>query len=341
MVRHHLLLPDVATRRDIDDAEEIEAVARSVGDPELLDALHLLCLADARATGPSAHSPWKDGLIAELHARVRAALDSDPTALAAALDPGVAAASAAASAAAPAAALLDGVDPRYAVAAGAEQVEAHAVLAQPPPGVGEVRASWRQGATAGTRVLSVVAPDRRGLLADCAGVLSGRGLRVLDARAFTRPGEDGPALALDWFVVDAAEGTGSAAERAAAEAGVLDDLAAVAVGEVAVVDLVARRERRRGSRAPATAGPIGVAVRFEPGPETTRVEVHGPDAPGVLSRLAAELGAAGLDVVGARVTTLGPEVRDVFFVRTPAEAPEGGWDALGERLVAAAGWASG
>ncbi len=73
MVRHHLLLPDVATRRDTDDPVVIEAVGKAVETAEVLDLLHWLTVADAAATGPAAWSPWKanlvDLLVRRTHAR--------------------------------------------------------------------------------------------------------------------------------------------------------------------------------------------------------------------------------------------------------------------------------
>ncbi|MFI7605528.1 [protein-PII] uridylyltransferase [Micromonospora sp. NPDC049366] len=76
LVRLHLLLPDVATRRDLADPVTISGVAEAVGDPATLDLLHALVRADAAATGPAAWSDWKGRLIAELVGRVRTALDT-------------------------------------------------------------------------------------------------------------------------------------------------------------------------------------------------------------------------------------------------------------------------
>ncbi len=70
MVRHHLLLPDVATRRDLDDPSTVAGVAAKVGDRSLLGLLHYLTVADSQATGPAAWSPWKAGLVDELADRV-------------------------------------------------------------------------------------------------------------------------------------------------------------------------------------------------------------------------------------------------------------------------------
>ena len=51
LVRHHLLLPDTATRRDIDDPATIDRVAATIGhDPRVLELLHALAQADGAAT---------------------------------------------------------------------------------------------------------------------------------------------------------------------------------------------------------------------------------------------------------------------------------------------------
>jgi [protein-PII] uridylyltransferase len=71
LVEHHLLLPDVAVRRDLTDDATIEFVASAVGSVEALELLHALTEADSKATGPSAWGSWKKGLVDELVARVR------------------------------------------------------------------------------------------------------------------------------------------------------------------------------------------------------------------------------------------------------------------------------
>ena len=65
LVRHHLLLPNTATRRDLDDPMTIDIVREIVGGSvELLELLDVLARADAAATGPAAWSDWKAALVA-------------------------------------------------------------------------------------------------------------------------------------------------------------------------------------------------------------------------------------------------------------------------------------
>jgi [protein-PII] uridylyltransferase len=70
MVRHHLLLPDVATRRDLSDPATLAGVAASVGDLRTLELLATLTEADSLATGHTAWNPWKAELMANLVDRV-------------------------------------------------------------------------------------------------------------------------------------------------------------------------------------------------------------------------------------------------------------------------------
>ncbi len=69
MVRHHLLLPEVATRRDLTDPGTISAIASTVGDLNRLELLRALTEADSLATGPTAWSDWKRRLVDELTTR--------------------------------------------------------------------------------------------------------------------------------------------------------------------------------------------------------------------------------------------------------------------------------
>src|SRR5262249_41753979 len=70
LVAHHLLLADVATRRDLDDPATIERVAELVGSASRLQLLAVLTEADSLATGPSAWGTWKAGLVNDLVERV-------------------------------------------------------------------------------------------------------------------------------------------------------------------------------------------------------------------------------------------------------------------------------
>jgi [protein-PII] uridylyltransferase len=75
LCRHHLLLPDVATRRDLSDPGTIKAVAAAVDSVPFLELLAALTEADSIATGPSAWGSWKAGLLRELVGRTAHVLE--------------------------------------------------------------------------------------------------------------------------------------------------------------------------------------------------------------------------------------------------------------------------
>ena len=77
LVLHHLLLPEVATRRDLGDPGTIDLVVDAVGSIEVLALLVALTEADARATGPTAWTEWKAGLVRTLAERASLRLQGD------------------------------------------------------------------------------------------------------------------------------------------------------------------------------------------------------------------------------------------------------------------------
>ncbi len=87
LVRHHLLLPHTATRRDPEDPMTLAIVTDAIdGSHDLLDQLHALAIADAAATGPAAWSDWKAELVTELVARTHATLAGEPLPVSEVLD---------------------------------------------------------------------------------------------------------------------------------------------------------------------------------------------------------------------------------------------------------------
>ena len=74
LVREHLLLSAVATRRDLEDPATISFVIEKINDPESLQLLHALSISDGEATGKSAWSDWKAELVSTLVAKCLAAM---------------------------------------------------------------------------------------------------------------------------------------------------------------------------------------------------------------------------------------------------------------------------
>ena len=79
LVLHHLLLPDTATRRDIEDPQTISNVLDKLGaQVASLDLLHALTIADGLATAGTAWGPWKAKLVEQLVERINSTVAGIP-----------------------------------------------------------------------------------------------------------------------------------------------------------------------------------------------------------------------------------------------------------------------
>ncbi|HET9007157.1 MAG TPA: [protein-PII] uridylyltransferase [Actinomycetes bacterium] len=305
LVRHHLLLVETATRRDLDDPSVVEGVAAALGSPRRLRLLHLLTVADGLATGPAAWNDWKGTLVADLAARVLHVLErggppspGDPEALAVRIE------AARPALAGQAARLLGSLPGSYLstlATVDAEELAEELELLADPPGPGGVRHRVDPSGD-GHGLVTVCAADRPGTLARTTGVLALHRVSVLRAHVWSTSG----GLALQRFAVQAPATLRW--ERLGA------DLDAAWAGRLAVE---ARLERKaRDYRAPAPVEP-DVRVLPDESAHSTVVEVRAADALGLLHAIAAALGDLDLDVRVAKIDTLGDRVVDTFYVRSP------------------------
>ena len=185
--RLHLLLPTVATRRDIADEQVIEETAAQVGDERTAHLLYLLAVADARATGPDVWSPWKAQLMRALYLRMLPALapTTGERSLAEQRHEEVLAELAGRLQATALASHLAGLPPSYLLSTPSEQIGAHLELIERaranPDGtaVGHDRAG-------GVERLTLVTADRPGILSRVAGTLAAHQVSVLGGVAYTR-----------------------------------------------------------------------------------------------------------------------------------------------------------
>ena len=155
--------------------------------------------------------------------------------------------------------------------------------------------------------LVVAAPDRRGLLSSVAGVLA---LHGLDVRSADASGRDG--VAVEVFSVEVRRSTWPDADR------LRRDLTSVLAGQLALDDQLAEKARDYArSRRPTSARPVvpRVLVDNEASATSTVVEIRASDEVGLLHGVTRALFNCNLDVVSARVSTIGSEVVDAFYVR--------------------------
>ncbi|MFD9423104.1 MULTISPECIES: [protein-PII] uridylyltransferase [unclassified Streptomyces] len=287
LVRHHLLLVETATRRDLDDPATVRSVATAVGSASTLELLHALTEADALATGPAAWSSWRASLVADLVKRVAAVLAGE-----APQEPEPAAPGA--------------EQERLAIEALRTGEPVLALHTQPGP-----PADDGEPEPVGVELL-IALPDRPGVLPAAAGVLALHRLtvRAAELRAVELPTEVGDSadlLLLSWRV--AAE-YGSLPQAARLRA----DLVRALDGSLDIPARLAEREaaypRRRGVKAP----PPRVTVAAAGSRLATVIEVRAQDAPGLLHRIGRALEQSAVRVRSAHVSTLGANAVDAFYV---------------------------
>jgi [protein-PII] uridylyltransferase len=158
--------------------------------------------------------------------------------------------------------------------------------------------------------LTVVAPDRPGLFSRVAGALALKGVTIYAADAHSEEG-----MAASRFRVEAPPRTELDWEE------VIRDVRRAIEGRLAIDARLAQRSRT--ARRPAGLRLVGeptVRVDNNVSGGSTVVEVRAPDRPGALYRITRALADIDLDIRIAKISTLGTEVYDTFYVRTAAGA---------------------
>ncbi|MEB3960353.1 [protein-PII] uridylyltransferase [Streptomyces kunmingensis] len=315
LVRHHLLLIETATRRDLEDPATVRAVADAVGSQGTLELLHALTEADALATGPAAWSSWRGSLVTDLVKRVSAVLAGDDPS-----DPDAPDAEPTAEQERLAVEAFRTGGPVLALRAQTDAVPS-------PEDTSEAAEPEPQGVE-----LLIAVPDQPGVLPAVAGVLAMHRLavRTAELRSLSLPEEWGQGarprkeesgrqegrsvLLLNWRV--SAE-YGSLPQAARLRA----DLVRALDGSLDIAARLAERDaaypRRRGVVAP----PPRVTVASAGSRLATVIEVRAQDAPGLLHRIGRAFEVSDVRVRSAHVSTLGANAVDAFYVTGPEGAP--------------------
>lgn len=310
-VRHHLLLPSVATRRDIADPRVIHETAEIIGDARALHLLYLISIADGRATGPDVWNAWRAQLLQGLYMRVLDVLTAE-TGAASATErrrQAVEAALADRYAAQRVQQHLDALPPSYVLSTPAETIAEHLDLLAAAEHAPE-RTTVHHERVGDVERLTIVTPDRPGILSQVAGVLAVHNVSVLGGVAYTR--EDG--MAIDVMHVGDGLGVGIDERRWERISAALPEGLA---GRFPIDARLAETRAAYAGRLTLGAAPIQPTVHVDNlGSEAySIVEVTAEDRIGLLYDITTALRGLALDIHLAKVDTLGREVVDAFYVR--------------------------
>lgn len=314
LVRRHLIMANIAFRRDVGDDSLVVEFAREVGSPEILRMLALLTAADVSAVGPGVWTKWKADLLGDLHARTQDVLAGEA--------PGEEAARSREAAMRLVAdrpaddpvvkRIVDLPPAAFRSVPPARIVEEIGRLCRlPPDGVFAI-ARWHPETA--TISISVGAHERvaDGIFHRVAGALAAERLGVLAADIHTL--RDGSVL--DRFTVRDDDFAGEPPSDRLADI-VTAIRAAVGRAEPPAIPLRWNPFAPQVQQ-PAATVPPRVLFDTESSKDATIIEVFAHDSPALLFRLARGIHEAGLSVRSARIGTYLDQVVDAFHV-TDAE----------------------
>jgi [protein-PII] uridylyltransferase len=314
LARYHLVMSDVAQKRDISDPKTVRDFVQTVQSPEMLRLLLVLTVADIRAVGPGVFNGWKGQLLRELYYEAEALMSGSDAA------PGRAARvdSAKAKLRDTIADLPQGAQERavsrqydpYWLAFDETSYERQARMMAEADGQGELLAmAVANDALRAATEITIYTPDHPGLFSKLAGAIAASGGSIVDAKAFTTT--DGFALDVFW-VQDAEGGPFGDPGRVTRLRQMVEKTLA---GQVSPRQIIAQRTTPRKKR--VAAFKVRPRVGFDNDASTTAtvVEVEGPDRQGFLYDVTQALFESGLSISSSIVVTYGERAIDVFYVR--------------------------
>ncbi len=312
LVRHHLLMSDMAQKRDIADPRTVRDFARAVGSVRRLDQLLVQTVCDIRGVGPSTWNNWKAVLLRALYRQTRRVLEDGLEAISREVRG-------------------DEARRRLRQALEAEgwdkaeirrelgrhyppywqglHVTAHVVFARLLRDIpeDEVRIDlFPDQDRDATRICFALA-DHPGVFSRLAGALALVGAEVVDARTYTS--KDGYATAAFW-VQDAQGHPYEAGKLGRLSAMIHKSLKGEIITREAMKsrDVIKKRER-------AFKVPTSITFDNEGSELYTIIEVDTRDRPGLLYDLTRTLADSNVYIASAVIATYGEQVVDTFYVK--------------------------
>jgi [protein-PII] uridylyltransferase len=310
LVRYHLLMSDIAQKRDLSDPRTVRDFAKAVKTRERLDLLTVLTVCDIRGVGPTTWNNWKAMLLRQLYRDTATALEGGLESLNRAQREDEAKR-----------ALRDVLtdwEPKELRAETARHyapywqgltTETQAVFARLLRGLrdDEIRIDLHpEVARDATRACFALA-DHPGIFSRLAGALALVGANVVDARTYTS--KDGYATAVFW--IQDVEGKPYEVAKLPRLRGMIDK---TLNGEIKARDALKDRDKVR-KRESQFRFPTHIVFDNEGSEIYTIIEVDTRDRPGLLFDLTRTLAVNNIYIASAVIATYGAQVVDTFYVK--------------------------
>jgi len=310
LVRYHLLMSDMAQKRDIADPRTVRDFAKAVKTQERLDLLCVLTVCDIRGVGPGTWNNWKAALLRALYRQTRTALQDGMEALnreerGSEARKNLRATLGNWSDKAIRRELARHYPPYWQGLHVTAHVDFAELLRDITTDQIRIRLTPDEDRDA-TRACFAMA-DHPGIFSRMCGALSLVGANVVDARTFTT--KDGFATAAFW--IQDAEGHPYDEDRLPRLRTMIER---TLQGEVVPSEALADRDKMK-KREKAFRVPTSITFDNEGSEIYTIIEVDTRDRPGLLYDLTRTLAAQNVYISSAVIATYGEQVVDAFYVK--------------------------
>ena len=310
LVRYHLLMSDMAQKRDIADPRTVRDFAKAVKTRERLELLTVLTACDIRGVGPNVWNNWKATLFRGLYRATATALDTGLEDLNRdKLEGEAKRALRDALAGWPKPDLRIEMDRHYGPYWQGLDLATQVAFAGMLRGIGtdEIRIDTQEDRDRDATRVCFALNDHPGIFSRLAGALSLVGANVVDARTYTS--KDGFGTAVFW--VQDADGNPYEVRRLPRLRDMIDK---TLKGEVVASRALEGREKIKKRERPF-AVPTNITFDNEGSEIYTIIEVDTRDRPGLLYDLTKTLAASNIYISSAVIATYGAQVVDTFYVK--------------------------
>ncbi len=310
LVRYHLLMSDMAQKRDIADPRTVRDFAKAVQTVKRLDLLCVLTVCDIRGVGPDTWNNWKAVLIRALYRQTERALETGledlnrqnrgaeaKKALRAALPDW------------PKKALKEETSRHYDPYWQGLHVTAQVAFAEMFRNIDDrvINIDLHPDEDRDATRACFVMPDHHGIFSRLTGALALVGANVVDARSYTT--KHGYVTAAFWL--QDAEGNAYEASKLPRLRQMIEKTLR---GEVIARDALKSRDKIK-KREKAFRVPTSISFDNEGSEIYTIIEVDTRDRPGLLYDLARTLADMNVYIANAVIATYGEQVVDTFYVK--------------------------
>lgn len=319
LIGKHLLMSMTAQRKDISDPEVIHAFALEVGDKLHLDYLYALTVADIKATNPTLWNAWRASLLRQLYLNTKRALrrglenpidrldrikDKQESALLKLRDKGLSQQTIEA--------IWENTDDEYFVRESAANIVWHTEsiarhkVSHPKQETLVLIQDTADTLAAGATHIFIYTVNRNHLFASTAAAMEQLGLNIHDARIFTSSKN----YCMNTYSVLANDGKPISENPRRVE-----QIKTLLQEYLAEPSAHLRVTRKRPSRKLRHFGQqVEIDVINKPGQPWSTLELNCIDRPGILAAVGKVFAEQEIQLLNARIATLGERVEDLFFI---------------------------